>query len=86
MLFLLHRNTENETSSSTSAADQSRHPFEVSESSLFLPTLPALAAECFSISPSFKRSLDSDSIWERRYQHHPAASEISACRISPACF
>lgn len=32
VLFTPHRNADNETSSSTSASDQSRHPFEVSKS------------------------------------------------------
>lgn len=31
VLFIPHRNADNETSSSTSATDQSRHPFEVSK-------------------------------------------------------
>lgn len=34
VLFILHRNADNETSSSMSASDQSRHPFEVSLLSL----------------------------------------------------
>uniref|UniRef100_A0A8C4U9L3 E3 ubiquitin-protein ligase RNF126 n=2 Tax=Neoaves TaxID=3078114 RepID=A0A8C4U9L3_FALTI len=38
MLFILYRNADNETSSSTSASDQSRHPFENVDQHLF--TLP----------------------------------------------
>lgn len=54
-LFVLLRNTDNETSSSTSTSDQSRHPFEVSPSCLFRSPL-ATELKHVSVSILFKCS------------------------------